>query len=125
MRIGDAHILASEHAQAVGRYMTDGRTQFICWMSLETGLMETTTASTAIEITTPQKLSSRLPLETRSSEVFWGSLGTIVPNLGIALATNNGYVEFGSFALGHCDIEKLRKVIGKGPSAVAKVIGDQ
>ena len=120
MRIGDAHILASESSHAIGRYLTDGQTESVCWMCIDSPFIEPTTATVAIEITTPQILMSRLP---ENSYMYFGDLGYIFAPLGVALATNNRMTEIHIISTGFLEIETLRRLIGKDSSAVASAIG--
>ena len=114
MRIGDAHVLASESSHAVGRYLTDGKAEWIHWVSLNAYFPESISATVAIEIGNPQTILSKLPKEVTFNSTYIGDGGfTFIP-LGVSLASNSmGKVEISSFEVGRQDIEKVRKAVNK------------
>ena len=116
MRIGDAHILASEQTYVLARYFEEG----VVWARASFQVLGADADGVAIEFTTVDELDRRHPGDFLFAAV--GGVGFMFKPLGIALATRCSMVG-GNVAIGEGrDLNHMRRMIFEHPDKVDRYV---
>ncbi|MCO5109209.1 MAG: hypothetical protein M9907_19315 [Burkholderiaceae bacterium] len=129
MRFGNAHLLATEHAFAAGRYLYDGQ---IGWCTGRIAIPVSHVAGAAIDVMSEDDIElqdratrpgSRSLPSSSNDIVMSGRGGVLFKRLGIALASLCGTVHVYETAYGFQPIDIVRQVVSNSPSKVARYLG--
>ena len=118
MRIGDHHVLASEHGYAVGVHFEDG---LMNWMSPKIQVTRATENGIAIEIEKGDKLRERFNHFKAAGKGAWSAdpgekfimhspAGVMIPQLGISVASGCSFRLYEA-AAGAKTLEEMRKAV--------------
>ena len=129
MRFKNAHVLANEHAHAVGRYLPDGR---IFWFTANVVIPASHANGAAIEFMTPAQAARQLQagLATfpgvRKGDGIFGqgsTAGAIHVPQGIAIASRCGELQVYGVTAGVRPIEEMRQVLYRSPQRLPAYVG--
>lgn len=129
MRVGDSHLLATEHAYAAGRYVGEGSA---AWLFANVAIDQSTEHGCAIEFAEPDELRLRHQATRQQSQylattaedfVTSSGAGVMWIPAGIAVASMCGgfrtYVE----VRGIRPLDGMRRVVARGADALVRYIG--
>lgn len=125
MRFRRCHVLATEHAHAIGTYLTD---QVLAWASVELQIGQSNPAGAAIEYADSETILMRQQLmhgagQGMASDVSTTSIssvgGILVPDLGIVFASLCGGFAQGSTVInGHFRLADMSEVLFNRPDSL-------
>lgn len=127
MRIGDAHIVASESAYAAGRYLGDGR---IAWLHAKVRVTRASENGAAIEFMTAETLRNRISrvqpdapqLKSADGNYLMASgLGAAWVPAGIAIASGCAF-ELGELASGPRTLDEVRRRVWANSPTLARYV---
>jgi hypothetical protein len=128
MRIFDSHILVTEQAYAVGRYITDGS---VHWVYANIHIHRSSPLGVAIEFTDPVVLEERdLRFRDTGQElsaidrrvVMNSNAGILIKPLGVAIAGLCGSFDLAELAIGNRNLADMRKIILSHPEQIGRFI---
>jgi hypothetical protein len=128
MRIGNAHILASDKIYLLGRRDVGGDWH---WVHANLGIIRSSPCAAAFEFTSDQDLEWRdqhlgkNSQELRTSDgmcVINAFNGILIKQLGIAIGANTGSHQLAELAIGKASVKDLRKMIRSHPDKVCEFI---
>ncbi len=129
MRIGDAHVIATENTHAVGRYVSSDKA---IWLHASIRITKSSSLGAAIEYTEPHTLEERQAQFGRAGQELATNDGNIVMNsvvgvyckpAGIVISSLCGAFQLGQFACGIREISDVRRVVKANPGQLGKFIG--
>lgn len=128
MRVGDGHVLVSEDAYAVGRYVSE---DLVHWAFARVRFFNPPPEAIAIEFADPEELEARdSAYRSQGSDVAtdgrWfvvnGRVGCLFKPLGIAVATLCTGLEFTDGAIGPRPLKETRDVLFNKPDQLGEFI---
>ena len=128
MRIGDAHVLATDKAHAIGRYVDDGS---IAWVSAKLTMTGGNPDAVVIDLSSAEEMLGRV--QTAGSRgphmasahgrfVVGAHAGVMCPPMGVALGAGSGALRLYGAALGRRAIGDVRRVLIRHPDRLPRFI---
>lgn len=128
MRICDAHVIVTEHAYAVGRYIND---YDAFWLHADIKITRSTSTGAAIEFTDPHLLEKRdhdfknhgTELANHNRSFVMNSYGGVfIKPVGVVISSLCGQFELGQTAYGIRSVNDVRQVILSSPNELCQFL---